>query len=165
MSGVLSPRLKRLALRLARPYQRTPSWLRGMAQPGSAAVLGTAGRRFESCCPDQKICDLETGWTDMTAKIFRPARTAMQSGAARTKQWLLEFEPEQPRSIEPLMGWTSTTETRTQLKLWFDTKEEAIAYAERHAIPYRVNEPQALAPRVMSYSDNFKVTRFGQWTH
>jgi hypothetical protein len=101
----------------------------------------------------------------MTAKIYRPARTAMQSGVAGTKQWVLEFEPQEPRSIEPLMGWTSTTETRTQLKLRFATKDEAIAYAERHGIPYAAFEPKDTATKVISYSDNFKVTRFGQWTH
>jgi hypothetical protein len=101
----------------------------------------------------------------MTAKIYKPARTAMQSGSARTKLWLLEFEPERPRTVEPLMGWTSTTETKTQLKLWFDTQEEAVSYAKRNGIPYRVFEPKEDSPKVLSYSDNFKVTRVGQWTH
>jgi hypothetical protein len=101
----------------------------------------------------------------MTAKIYRPARTATQSGSARTKQWLLEFELERPHSIEPLMGWTSNTDTKTQFNLRFDTKDEAIAYAERHGISYRVSEFKDTSTKVLSYSDNFKVTRFGQWTH
>lgn len=101
----------------------------------------------------------------MTAKIFKPTRTAMQSGTARTKLWLLEFEPEKPRTVEPLMGWTSSSETRTQLKLWFDTKEEAIAYAARNGIPFRVFEPKEETEKLLSYSDNFKVSRVGQWTH
>ena len=101
----------------------------------------------------------------MTAKIYRPARTAMQSGSAKTKDWLLEFEPEEPRSIEPLMGWTSSGDMKQQIKLRFATRDEAIAYAERNGIAYRVYEPHDAATKVISYSDNFKVSRIGQWTH
>ncbi len=84
---------------------------------------------------------------------------------ARTKQWLLVFEQDKPREIEPLMGWTSSGDTRQQVKLSFDTKEEAIAYAEREGIAYRVEEPQESKRRIMSYSDNFKFNRVGPWTH
>lgn len=89
----------------------------------------------------------------------------MQSGQARTKLWLLEFEPEKPREIEPLMGWTSSGDTRQQVRLAFDTREEAIAYATRQGIPYRVEEPHAPKRKAMSYSDNFKFNRVGPWTH
>ncbi len=102
----------------------------------------------------------------MTARIFRPARAATQSGRARTKAWVLVFEADAARTIEPLMGWTSSSDMTSQVKLSFDTKDEAIAYAEKHGLPYRVDEP---APRTerqgLSYSDNFKSTRLGQWTH
>ena len=101
----------------------------------------------------------------MPARIYKPAKSAMQSGLARTKQWLLVFEQDKPREIEPLMGWTSSGDTRQQLRLWFDTKEEAIAYAEREGIAYRVEEPQEMKRRVASYSDNFKFNRVGPWTH
>jgi hypothetical protein len=100
----------------------------------------------------------------MTAKIYRPARTAMQSGDAKDK-WLLEYEPETPRQIEPLMGWTSSTDMKSQIKLRFDTKEEAIAYAQRAGIAYRVEEPKEIARRIISYSDNFKPNRATPWTH
>ena len=100
-----------------------------------------------------------------TARIYKPAKTAMQSGTARTKQWLLEFEREQPREIEPLMGWTSSGDTRQQLRLWFDSKDEAIAYATREGIAYRLEEPQEAKRRTISYSDNFKFNRVGPWTH
>ena len=100
-----------------------------------------------------------------TARIHKPAKTAMQSGQARTKQWLLEFDRDEPREIEPLMGWTSSGDTRQQVKLWFDTKEEAIAYATREGIPFRVEEPQEPKRRTISYADNFKFNRIGQWTH
>ena len=101
----------------------------------------------------------------MIARIFKPARTAMQSGAAKTKLWSLEYEPEQPRQIEPLMGWTSSGDMKQQLRLRFDTKEEAVSYCEKRGIPYRVFEPQEPARRKIAYADNFAFNRVGQWTH
>ncbi|WP_112663505.1 ETC complex I subunit [Microvirga flavescens] len=101
----------------------------------------------------------------MPARIYKPAKSATQSGLARTKQWLLVFEADTTRQIEPLMGWTSSADTRQQLRLWFDTKEEAVAYAQREGIAYRVEEPQEMKRRAMSYSDNFKFNRVGSWTH
>ena len=80
----------------------------------------------------------------MTARIFKPAKNAMQSGRAKTKEWRLEYEPEQPRAIEPLMGWTSSGDMKQQLTLHFDSKEEAVAYCERKGIPYQVIEPKAV---------------------
>ena len=74
----------------------------------------------------------------MTARIFKPAKNAMQSGAARTKEWQLDYEPEQARVIEPLMGWTSSGDMKQQITLRFETKEDAIAYCEREGIPYQV---------------------------
>lgn len=101
----------------------------------------------------------------MTARIYRPAKTAMQSGWAKTRDWLLEFEPEEPRSVEPLMGWTSSGDMRQQLRLRFETKEEAIAYCERHGVAYQVSEPKPSERRVISYSDNFSFKRRDPWTH
>lgn len=101
----------------------------------------------------------------MVARIYKPARNAMQSGVAKTKHWVLEFEPEKPRGVEPLMGYTSSSDMTSQIRLSFDTKEEAIAYAERRAIPYTVSEPHEPARRKMAYSDNFSFRRQGQWTH
>jgi hypothetical protein len=101
----------------------------------------------------------------MTARIFKPARTAMQSGAAKTKVWTLEYEPEQPRQIEPLMGWTSSGDMKQQLRLRFDTKEEAVNYCEKRGIPYQVFEAHEPARRKMAYADNFAFNRVGQWTH
>ena len=80
----------------------------------------------------------------MAARIYKPAQTAMQSGPARAKEWLLEYEPESPREIDPLMGWTSSRDMKSQISLAFDTKDEAVAYAERNGIPYRVNEPHTV---------------------
>lgn len=101
----------------------------------------------------------------MTARIYRPARTAMQSGTAKTERWLLEYEPERPREIEPLMGWTSSSDMNSQVKLWFDSEAEAVAYATRNGIPFRVEQPHEPKRRSISYSDNFKFSRVGQWTH
>ena len=101
----------------------------------------------------------------MLARIYKPARTAMQSGTARTKEWVLDYEPEEPRVVEPLMGWTSSGDMKQQLRLFFDTKEEAVAYCERHGIPYQLSEPKEPARRTISYADNFAFTRRGLWTH
>jgi hypothetical protein len=101
----------------------------------------------------------------MVARIYKPARTAMQSGSARTKEWVLEHEQETAREIDPLMGWTSSRDMKQQLRLAFDSKEEAIAYAERNGIPYRVTDPQPRKPVRKSYSDNFRFGRIGSWTH
>ncbi len=101
----------------------------------------------------------------MRARIYKPARNAMQSGKARTKQWLLEYEPESRRAPDPLMGWTSSSDMRQQLCLEFDSSEEAVAYAEKNAIPYQVFEPHRPAAKAKSYSDNFRVDRKIPWTH
>ncbi|MGQ3673107.1 ETC complex I subunit [Xanthobacter sp. TB0136] len=101
----------------------------------------------------------------MVARIYKPSRNAMQSGIAKTKHWVLEFEPEKARQVEPLMGYTSTTDARSQIHLTFETKEEAVAYAERENIPYRVYEPHEPKRARIAYSDNFTFNRMGQWTH
>jgi hypothetical protein len=101
----------------------------------------------------------------MVARIYKPARTAMQSGQAKTKEWLLVYEPEVPRRIEPLMGWSSSTDMKQQLRLRFATQEEAVAYAERQEIPFRVFEAKEPARRKIAYADNFSFRRVGQWTH
>jgi len=101
----------------------------------------------------------------MTARIYKPAKNAMQSGAANSRVWQLEYEPEQPRVIEPLMGWTSSGDMKQQLTMRFETKEEAIAYCERHGIPYQVFEPKEPARRTIAYADNFAYQRRGLWTH
>lgn len=101
----------------------------------------------------------------MSARIYMPARTATQSGTARTKLWVLEFDPEMPREVEPLMGWTSSGDMKSQIRLRFGSKEEAIAYAERNGLAYRVEEPLPATRKIQSYSDNFKSSRLGQWTH
>ncbi|WP_309086418.1 ETC complex I subunit [Chelativorans sp.] len=101
----------------------------------------------------------------MTARIYSPSRTAMQSGNAKTGQWVLEFEPEAPLKIDPLMGYTSSSDTRRQVRLSFATKEEAIAYAERNGIAYQVEPEKLPKRRQVSYAENFRYDRKIPWTH
>ena len=101
----------------------------------------------------------------MTARIYRPSRTTTQSGIARAKLWVLEFEPDAPRQIDPLMGWTSSADMKSQVKLRFDTREDAIAYATRNGVAYRVEEPKLSGRKVLSYSDNFRPNRVVPWSH
>jgi hypothetical protein len=101
----------------------------------------------------------------MAARIFKPARTAMQQGLAATRHWVLEFEPQEALQIEPLMGWTSSAETRRQVRLSFASRDEAVAFAVRHGIAFRLEEPQRTAPRPKSYAENFKFGRPDRWTH
>jgi hypothetical protein len=101
----------------------------------------------------------------MMVRIYKPAKTAMQSGRAGSNQWLLAPETTGPVAIDPLMGWSGSSDTAKQVTLSFPTKEEAIAYAEREGLAYTVVEP-APAKRVKrTYADNFKFGRVGSWTH
>ena len=101
----------------------------------------------------------------MLARIFQPAKNAMQSGKARSRRWVLEFEPERAPQVEPLMGWTASGDMRQQVWLRFDTAEDAIAYCERHGIAYQVFNPKPEARRIISYADNFSFKRLDPWTH
>lgn len=101
----------------------------------------------------------------MSALIYSPARTAMQSGTAKTGHWVLEFEPAMPRRIDPLMGYTSSADMKSQVRLTFDTREQAEAYARANGIAYRVEEPNPPRRRNISYSDNFRYDRKTPWTH
>lgn len=101
----------------------------------------------------------------MTARIYRPAKSVTQSGGAKSKFWRLDFEPSQARQVDPLMGWTGSGDMKAQVRLNFDTREEAVAYAERNGLAYRVEEPRVASRRVMSYSDNFRTNRVMPWTH
>ncbi|RFC62068.1 ETC complex I subunit [Fulvimarina endophytica] len=101
----------------------------------------------------------------MVARIYKPARTAMQSGKAKTQEWLLIYEPQEPKRIDPLMGYTSSGDMLGQLRLSFETREQAVEYAERNDIPYRVEEPKETKRVRVAYADNFKYDRRQPWTH
>ncbi len=103
----------------------------------------------------------------MTARIYRPARSAMSSGIAKTRLWILEFVNETGRDIDPLMGWTSSDDTSAQVRMTFPTKEAALDYAKDHGIDAVVIEPKPRRPNVRprGYGENFATDRRGGWTH
>lgn len=103
----------------------------------------------------------------MRARIYQPAKTAMQSGTAKTHQWVLEFAPASAREVDPLMGWTSSGDTQAQVRLRFDSREEAEDYANQHGIEFTVMEPQIRKPNIRprGYGENFATDRKGAWTH
>lgn len=103
----------------------------------------------------------------MTARIYRPAKSAMSSGQAKTREWVLEFANDTAREVDPLMGWTSSSDTQAQVRMKFPTKEAALEYAEEHGIDAVVTEPkprkQNIRPR--GYGENFATDRRTVWTH
>ena len=103
----------------------------------------------------------------MRARIYQPARTAMQSGTAKAKGWVLEFAPANAREVDPLMGWTSSGDTQAQVRLTFDTKEAAEDYARARGIDFEATDPKARKPniRLRGYGENFATDRRGVWTH
>jgi hypothetical protein len=92
-------------------------------------------------------------------RIYQPAKTAMQSGRGNTHYWVLEYEPSAPKAPDPLMGWIGSPDTNGQIHLRFATKEEAIAFAKKNGLPYRVFEPRERHIRPKSYAENFSFTR------
>ncbi|BCH25763.1 ETC complex I subunit [Mesorhizobium sp. L-8-10] len=101
----------------------------------------------------------------MSARIFSPAKTAMQSGKGKTGLWVLEFDPEMPRKIDPLMGYTSSGDMKSQIRLTFSSQQEAVAYAEKNGLAYRVELPKETRRRQISYAENFRYDRKTPWTH
>jgi hypothetical protein len=102
----------------------------------------------------------------MIARIFRPSKTAMQSGKAKTQEWVLEFEPKAARRSDPLMGWTQTSDTQSsQVVLTFETKEEAVRYAEQNGIAFQLVDARPAKRIIKAYADNFAFGRRIPWTH
>ncbi|WP_424965963.1 ETC complex I subunit [Dinoroseobacter sp. S375] len=103
----------------------------------------------------------------MRARVYQPAKTAMSSGQAKTKGWVLEHAPDSAREIDPLMGWTSSDDTQSQVKLRFDTKEAALDYAREKGIEVTVTEPKKRKVNIRpgGYGDNFATNRRTVWTH
>ena len=88
------------------------------------------------------------------AKIYIPTKTATQSGRGKLKKWVLEFETRDP-SINPLMGWETSTDTLEEVVLKFSSKEKAIEYAKKNNISYKIIEPKKKEFVIKSYADNF----------
>lgn len=103
----------------------------------------------------------------MVAKIYQPARSAMQSGTAKTHEWVLEYAPADARVLDPLMGWTGSDDMESQVILRFETSAEAVAYATRQGIAYQIADPKPRRHvlRQNGYGDNFASQRRGAWTH
>jgi ETC complex I subunit conserved region len=100
----------------------------------------------------------------MRARIFMPPKSAMQSGRSG-HEWELTYASDLPERADRLMGWIGGGDTQAQVRLNFATKEEAIAYAERNAIPYDLELPRERRVRTKAYADNFSYTRNENWTH
>jgi hypothetical protein len=104
----------------------------------------------------------------MRARIFKPAKSAMSSGTAKTREWVLEFVPASARSVDPLMGWTSSSDMNSQLRLRFDDAGGgAKEYAADHGIDAVVVQPKTRKPNIRprGYGENFATDRRGAWTH
>ncbi len=103
----------------------------------------------------------------MTARIFRPAKSAMSSGQAKTREWVLEYVNSSGRDVDPLMGWTSSDDTQAQVRMKFPSKEAALEYAEKHGIDASVTEPKTRKQNIRQrgYGENFATDRRGAWTH
>lgn len=103
----------------------------------------------------------------MRARIYKPARNAMTSGMAKTRSWVLDFAPATSRDVDPLMGWTSSDDTQSQVKLRFSSKEAALDYAKAHGIDAEVIAPKPRKQNIRpgGYADNFAATRRTVWTH
>lgn len=103
----------------------------------------------------------------MRARIYQPARNAMQSGQAKTKTWVLEFAPGERRAIDPLMGWTGSGDMNSQVRMTFESRAAAEKYARDHKVDYVLVEPHKRKPviRQGGYGENFATKRRGAWTH
>ena len=103
----------------------------------------------------------------MTARIYRPAKSAMSSGRAKTREWVLEYVADTSREVDPLMGWTSSDDTQAQVRMRFSTKNAALDYARHHGIDAVVTEPKPRKTNIRQrgYGENFATDRRGAWTH
>ena len=101
----------------------------------------------------------------MRARIFQPPKNAMQSGWAKTHQWVLEFVPSTAKRPDALMGWAGGADTQTQVRLTFETRDEAIAYANGAGLTYEVEIPHHRKVKPKAYADNFRYGRSENWTH
>jgi hypothetical protein len=100
----------------------------------------------------------------LRARIYQQPKTAMQSGRAGTHEWVLEFEPAEQHA-DPLMGWIGGGDTLNQVRLRFETRDEAVAYADKRGLGYEVELPHRHKFLPKAYSDNFRFGRRENWTH
>lgn len=110
-------------------------------------------------CDTQVIQWAASGDVMTSVRIYQPAKSAMQSGMANTRHWILEFEPSDRKQADPLMGWIGSGDTKSQVKMKFPTKEEALAFAELKGYAVRIRESHNRAHRKRGYADNFAFDR------
>jgi len=101
----------------------------------------------------------------MEVRIFKPAKTAMQSGRGNIKSWVMEFEPTDAATPDNLMGWSGSSDTTRQVKISFDSVDDAIAYAQKNGFAYSVQEEKTRRIKPKAYADNFATNRIAPWTH
>jgi len=101
----------------------------------------------------------------VTIKIYKPSKTAMQSGLGKTKKWLAEYISDIDSAKDSLMGWNSSLDTQSQIKIFFETKEQAIAWAKNSNYQFYVEEPKVKKIKPKSYASNFNINRKDPWTH
>ena len=101
----------------------------------------------------------------MTIKIYKPSKSSMQSGLGKTKQWLAEYISEKDKTKDSLMGWNSSSDTKEQIKIFFDTKEQAIEWAKKNNYQYFIEEPKSKKIKPKNYASNFGINRKESWTH
>lgn len=101
----------------------------------------------------------------MTIKIYKPTKTSMQSGLGNTKKWLAEYISDSDNIKDNLMGWTSSVDTKSQIKIFFDTRDKAIEWAKHNNYQYFVEEPMIRKLKIKSYSSNFDMNKKESWTH
>ena len=101
----------------------------------------------------------------MTIKIYKPSKTAMQSGLGKTKKWIAEYISDQETMKDNLMGWNSSVDTESQIKVFFDTKKQAIQWVKNNKYQYFIEEPRIKKVKIKSYASNFDINRKESWTH
>ena len=132
---------------------------RGVAQSGRVSALGAESRRFESCLPDQILIIMKK------AIIKKPAKTNMQSGLNKTKNWTIEFEFDSTLKKDVLMGWNSSSNTSKQLKMNFVSLEDAINWCKQNSYQYIISDQTQKTIKPKNYASNFSNNRKVSWTH
>ena len=101
----------------------------------------------------------------MTIKIYKPSKSSMQSGLGKTKKWLAEYITEKDKIKDTLMGWNSSLDTKEQIKMFFETKEQAIEWSKKNNEQFIVIEPKERKIKPKNYASNFDINRKEPWTH
>jgi hypothetical protein len=130
-----------------------------MQHSSAGAIAPAEGLSAEAGADNIRPSAVQGERTMAEARIHQPARNTMQSGQGKTRHWVLEFDPAAPRTIDPLMGWTGSADTLQQLRLRFETREQAEAFAKRQGIAYRVEASRQRVRRIQNYADKFAWDR------